>query len=162
MGTAHGVQDVRGIPPAVDEGSENFTEVWDSDGLEGAVRPIVTSAPSILLASTGRIGTASSTPTFHLPAVQLLTAKKFLYQRSQRFPTATTRPPVQTREGIQERSMKHKMVRSHFHNVSLMIWFGISACRRLHPSCWPPDSKRKIYLARTRVSLSFVEGMRTT
>src|ERR1700755_3458238 len=39
---------------------------------------IVTSAPSILLASTGRIGAASSTPTFHLPAVQLLTAKNFL------------------------------------------------------------------------------------
>ena len=123
---------------------------------------IVTSAPSILLASTGRIGTASSTPTFHLPAVQLLTAKKFLYQRSESFLTATTRPPLQTREEIQKRSMKHKMVRSPFHNKSLMIWFGISACRRHPPSCWPPDSKRKIYLARTRVSLSFVEGMRTT
>uniref|UniRef100_A0AAV2L360 Uncharacterized protein n=1 Tax=Knipowitschia caucasica TaxID=637954 RepID=A0AAV2L360_KNICA len=36
------------------------------------------------------------------------------------------------------------------------------SCQRLPPSCWPPDSKRKIYLARTRVSLSFVEGMRTT
>ena len=33
---------------------------------------------------------------------------------------------------------------------------------RFPPSCWPLDSKRKIYLARTRVSLSFVEGMRTT
>ncbi|KAG0720492.1 hypothetical protein GWK47_006740 [Chionoecetes opilio] len=38
----------------------------------------------------------------------LLTAKKFLYQRSQSFPTATTRPPVQTSEDIQKKSMKHK------------------------------------------------------
>ncbi|KAG0717247.1 hypothetical protein GWK47_054841 [Chionoecetes opilio] len=120
---------------------------------------IVTSAPSILMASTGRIGTASSTPTFHLPAVHWLTAKKFLYQRSQSFPTATTRPPVQTSEDIQKKSMKHKIVRSPFHNVSLMIWFGISACRRLPPSCWPPDSKRKIYLDTT---CNTTEGMRPT
>ena len=44
----------------------------------------VTSVPSILLASTGRIDTVFSTPTFDLPVVQLLTAKKFLYQRSER------------------------------------------------------------------------------
>src|SRR5215470_8864507 len=81
---------------------------------------IVTSAPSILLASTGRIGTASSTPTFHLPAVQWLTAKNFLYQRSQSFPTATTRPPLQTREDIQKRSMEHKIVGRPFHNLSLI------------------------------------------
>ena len=31
--------DVCGIPPAVDERRENFTEGWDSDGLKGAVRP---------------------------------------------------------------------------------------------------------------------------
>src|SRR5215469_775294 len=70
---------------------------------------IVTSALSILLASTGRIGTASSTPTFHLPAVQWLTAKNFLYQRSQSFPTATTRPPLKTSEDIQKRSMEHQI-----------------------------------------------------
>src|ERR1044072_4348498 len=37
-----------------------------------------------------------------------------------------------------------------------------AACRRLPPSCWPPDSKRKIYSVTTRVSRSFVEGIRTT
>ena len=45
---------------------------------------IVTSAPSILLASTGRIDTASGTSTIHLLAAQLLTEKKFLYQRALR------------------------------------------------------------------------------
>ena len=45
-------------------------------------------------------------PNFHLSAIQLLTAKKFLYQRSWSFLTATTRPPVQTREDIQKRSYK--------------------------------------------------------
>lgn len=34
-----------------------------------------TSPPSILLPSTGVIGAASSAPTFHMPAVQLLIAK---------------------------------------------------------------------------------------
>src|SRR5215469_14378296 len=98
---------------------------------------IVTSAPS-----TGRIGTASSTPTFHLPAVRWVIAKNFLYQRSQSFPTATTRPPLQTSEDIQKRSMEHKIVGRAFHNLSLIIGFGISACRRLPPSCWPQDSKK--------------------
>ena len=88
--------------------------------------------------------------------------EKFLYQHSQTFLTATTSPPVQTREDIQKRSIKHKMVRSPFHNVSIMIRFEISASRSLPPSCWSPDSKRKSYQARTRILHSFVEGMRTT
>ncbi|KAG0711773.1 hypothetical protein GWK47_019930 [Chionoecetes opilio] len=55
---------------------------------------------------------------------------------------------------IQKRVLKHKIVRSPFHNVSLMIWFGISDCRRL-PRAVASRLKRKIYLARTRVSFSF-------
>ncbi|KAK2708257.1 hypothetical protein QYM36_014005 [Artemia franciscana] len=110
--TADSAQDVRVIPRTVDEGCKNFTEGWDFDGLEGAVGPFVV----FLLLWHKRYWHQLDEST--QPQVPELPSACCLAARCEENPAPVfielldteTRPPVQTREDIQKRSVKHTMV----------------------------------------------------
>ncbi|QQP31696.1 Uncharacterized protein FKW44_025380 [Caligus rogercresseyi] len=112
---------------------------------------IVTSAPSILLASTGRIGKASSTPTFHLPAVQWLTAKTFLYQRSHSLPNSDDEATITDERGdTEEFEYEAQDGPQTFSQCELNDQVRDLSLSKISSELLAPDSKRKIYLARTR------------